>query len=424
MNILDNRPLPHNVDAEMSILGCLLIDNSLIEKARQAFDGKEVFYAKKNQVLYDAMVGLCGKQLPIDIVNLRYSLKENGFLDLVGESYLVELEDILPHALSFDFYANEVLKLFNNRKKIELSVKIIEGAYAGVDVDTSELIPLLENYKTDSTGIIRPSDLENEVLKLHESGGLQPGLSTGWPSADEYYTVKPGQLSIITGIPSHGKSTWVTNLMVNLARRYGWKFAVFSPENQPLTRYIGEIISMYVDRDKSFNKLSHGEVLFSLEWANNHFTFLEQPDTGLTIDDLIDKAKICISKYGIKGFVIDPWNEINHSRPDGQTETEYVSLCLSKFKRLAQAHQTHIWLVAHPTKLQKRVDGTYGVPTLYDISGSAHFRNKADNGICVWRDVLSEGNETEIHIQKIRFREVGKPGMVTLKYNVYSSRFE
>lgn len=425
MTTILEKPLPHSVEAETCVLGCMILDNSLLEKkAQQIFSKKDVFYARKNQVLYDCMIELHIKKLPIDLTNLRYALKESDLLDLVGEDYLVALEDTVPHALSFEFYANEVLRLFNNRKKIELATRIIEGAYAGKDTDVSEFISSFENHKADSDGIVQPMSLEAEVMKLHENGGLQPGLSTGWPEVDKYYTVKPGQLTIVTGIPSHGKSTWVTNLMVNLAKRYQWKFAVFSPENQPLSRYIGEIISMYVDRDKSFNKLSQGEVMYSLEWVNTHFFFLEQPDAGLTIDDLVNKAKTCISKHGIKGFLIDPWNEIDHKRPDCVTETEYVSLALSKLKRLAQGNNIHVWLVAHPTKLQKRVDGTYGVPTLYDISGSAHFRNKADCGLSIWRDVLDVENKTEVHIQKIRFREIGKPGMVTLKYNVFSNRFE
>jgi twinkle protein len=63
------------------------------------------------------------------------------------------------------------------------------------------------------------------------------------------------------------------------------------------------------------------------------------------------------------------------------------------------------------------------VPTLYDVSGSSHFYNKADNGLSVWRDVKEEGSATQIHVQKIRFRECGRPGMVELYFDVTSGRF-
>ncbi len=414
MTILE-KPLPHSTEAETSVLGCILLENSLIEKVQQTFGDKRVFYTKKNQTVYGAMIELCRQNLPIDLVNLRFRLKESGYLETIGEEYLISLEDTVPHALSFDFYASEILRFYNNRKKIEAATRIIESAYKGEDADTSGLLPLLENTNSGaSAGIVRPLDLESEVMELHKNGGLQRGVSTGWPSVDSHYTVLPGLLTIITGIPSHGKSTWLTNLLVNLAMRHGWKFAVFSPENMPLKRYVAQILSVYAG--KPFNTFTKGELEYSLEWIQGHFVFLQPADHELSVEHLINKAKICIEKYGINGLVIDPWNEVDHRRPDRLTETEHVSNCLSKIKRLTQSHQIHTWIVAHPAKMLKRVDGSYGVPTAYDISGSAHFRNKADVCLCVWRDLMASDGITELHIQKIRFREIGKVGMVQLRY--------
>jgi twinkle protein len=74
-------------------------------------------------------------------------------------------------------------------------------------------------------------------------------------------------------------------------------------------------------------------------------------------------------------------------------------------------------LVAHPAKLYRDKGGNYPIPTLYDISGSAHWRNKADNGLCIWRDMFSETAIVEIHIQKIRFRQIGRQGMAELSYS-------
>lgn len=91
--------------------------------------------------------------------------------------------------------------------------------------------------------------------------------------------------------------------------------------------------------------------------------------------------------FGIRGLVIDPYNELDHQRPPGVSETEYVSQMLTKIKRFAQHYDAHVWFVAHPKQLQQwRGDA----PNLYDISGSAHFVNKADNGVVVHR-VRDEG---------------------------------
>ena len=122
--------------------------------------------------------------------------------------------------------------------------------------------------------------------------------------------------------------------------------------------------------------------------------------------------------------MLDPWNEFDHRRPATLTETEYISECLGKLRRFARSHQLHIWLVAHPMKLRRREDETYPVPTPYDISGSAHWRNKADNCLCVWRDEQNPQDPVKLYVQKIRFREVGTVGVVDLQFNPVNGRYE
>ena len=126
-------------------------------------------------------------------------------------------------------------------------------------------------------------------------------------------------------------------------------------------------------------------------------------------------------RHGINGLIIDPWNELDHSRNNGMSETEQVGLSLSRIRHFARQNDLHVWIVAHPTKLRKNDDGSYPVPTPYDISGSAHFRNKADNCLTVYR--LYDIDKTELHIQKIRFDEIGKTGMTELFFEKHTGRF-
>jgi twinkle protein len=160
-------------------------------------------------------------------------------------------------------------------------------------------------------------------------------------------------------------------------------------------------------------------------FIQEHFYFIAPDDDGLGLDNILAKAKACVLRYGIKGLSIDPWNEIDHMRPQGLTETEYISQCLAKIRRFARLNEVHIWLIAHPTKMQ-RIHGTqtYPVPTPYDISGSAHFRNKADNCVTIWRDLDDESKAVQFHVQKVRFREIGKVGKAFLTYNVSSGRYK
>lgn len=144
----------------------------------------------------------------------------------------------------------------------------------------------------------------------------------------------------------------------------------------------------------------------------------------MTVDGVLKLAKALVFRKGIRGLVIDPWNELDHSRPSNLSETEYISQALTKIRRFARTHEVHVWLVAHPTKLPKQTDGKYPVPTPYDVSGSANWRNKADNCLTVWRD-LSEphSREVQIHVQKIRFKEVGQIGMARLNYDILTGRY-
>ena len=100
------------------------------------------------------------------------------------------------------------------------------------------------------------------------------------------------------------------------------------------------------------------------------------------------------ARYGIRGLVIDPYNELDHQRPVQMTETEYVSQMLTKIKRFAQYYDVHVWFVAHPRQLREWKGEP---PNLYDISGSAHFINKADNGIVIHRNRdPDKGNLNEV----------------------------
>jgi twinkle protein len=286
-------------------------------------------------------------------------------------------------------------------------------------LDTAKPIPV--------RGIFEIDDIEDKFDDLYYKG-LKRGALTGWPTLDEHYTVVPGQWTVVTGIPGHGKSNFLDALFVNLAKWEDWKFAIFSPENQPLERHFANIMEKYFEQPFDVGKMgriSEEQKEDGKTWLKKHFSvILPHEDDSWSIDGVLSLAKVLVFRKGIKGLVIDPWNELDHSRPSNQTETEYISSTLTKIRQFARNYNVHVWLVAHPAKLYKDKDGKYPVPTPYDISGSAHYRNKADNAITVWRNVGHEDQScSDIHVQKIRFKEVGKVGLVSLRYDFISGAF-
>lgn len=283
------------------------------------------------------------------------------------------------------------------------------------------LIEAAEPVRID--GIWTVDDLTAELDDLYEHG-FDRGVTTGWHGFDKLYRPRLGLVTMVTGIPSHGKSAFLDAMLVNLAVRHGWPIAICSPENQPIVRHLAGIMARYMDKpfhDGATIRMTPDERRQAQEWAGQYFAFVlpEAP----TVDAILERVKAVVYRMGAKGVVLDPWNEIEHSRPQWQNETEYVSQCLSKLRRFARMHDVHLWIVAHPTKMLKNQDGTEPVPSLWDISGSANFRNKADYGLSVWRNIQEDGAPVQIHVTKVRFAETGELGRADFWFDRVTGRY-
>jgi twinkle protein len=288
-------------------------------------------------------------------------------------------------------------------------------------------------------GIYRVADYLDKIQGIYQHG-VETGDSCGWPILGEMYKVKRGQWTVLTGIPNHGKSMWLDNVMVNLAKDHGWKFLVCSPENQPIERHIVSLMEIF--SGKKFSKktgflsgdqfITNEEIALGTLFLEEHFVFIYPEETDFHIDYILDLAGETHREWKFDGMVIDPYNELEHKRPAAMTETEYISQILTKYRRFQRSHNTHGWMVAHPTKLrevqtiEKDTDAKklklYSMPSLYDISGSANWRNKADNGVVVYRDFSTDPQKTIVSVQKIRFRECGKLGQSEFIYNPANNR--
>lgn len=266
-------------------------------------------------------------------------------------------------------------------------------------------------------GLFQCLDFSREVECLYDKGE-QRGLSTGVPGLDEFFTVRSSEFTVVTGIPAHGKSNLVDFLAVRMAALHGFKFLFFSPENWPVERHIQSLLEKHLCKPFSRNKamadrMTRDQMRAGMEWLNRHFHFL-YPDAGtFSLDTILTKARAAVSRYGVHVVVIDPWNELDHNM-ESLTEAQYLSRELSKLRQFARRNGVHVFVVAHPKNLLK-TNGVYQPPTMYEISGGAHWRNKADNGLCIFRPNF-ENNITKIIVQKVRFREVGKVGEVEVSY--------
>lgn len=263
-----------------------------------------------------------------------------------------------------------------------------------------------------------------EGLRMYREGGLPRGSLPGWAPVDELYSVAPGQWTVVTGTPGSGKSEWLDAMLVNIAEREPWIFAVYSPENCPTATHLIKLVEKRMRKpfgDGINKRMSEAEYAQGALWVMERFFWLS-PELK-TPDELITTA-LAYQRKGCKfGIVLDPWNTLEHKR-GGMSETDYVSFILTEVTKLCRLANAHVWLVVHPAKMLRNKDGTRPVPTPYDISGSAHWYNKADNIVTVHRDQTDpRSQDVELHVQKIRFKHCGHPGLATLKYDKITGRY-
>jgi twinkle protein len=275
------------------------------------------------------------------------------------------------------------------------------------------------------------SDFVQEIRILYENKA-RPVVSTGWPLMDQFWRVSTSQLALFTGHTNHGKSQVQDALMVNLAQFHGWKFGLCSMENERDEHFskLAEIHARAPFHDGPSPRMSWPDVEREIRWVDGHFTWI-RPESMLTmptIDWILEQAAMAVRRQGIKGLVIDPFNKISQRRESGQTETDFICELLNKVHAFANAYDLLVMFTAHPAKPTRLKDGSYPVPSLYDISGSAHWANICDVGVVVHR--VYEGElekppkfQTDIHVKKIRTRRFGRYGVVRMDYDRITGRY-
>lgn len=251
------------------------------------------------------------------------------------------------------------------------------------------------------------------------ANGFGERISTGLSSVDEIFSVGPGLLTVVTGIPGNGKSTFVDQVMVNLARERGYTSAICSFEN-PVPVHIGKLAQMLYHKH-FFKTQLPGEFMTKAEldavkpFIHRHFKFLQQEDgKKASIESIIERIKTAVFRWGVQIVVVDPYNYIARP-PKAESETQWIDDILTELRLVASLYGLHIFFVAHPTKMQQDSDGNHQVPKGYSISGSAAWFSKPDFGLTVHR--VGKTGEVKIVNWKTRYDWLGAVGETTVLYD-------
>jgi len=268
----------------------------------------------------------------------------------------------------------------------------------------TELREILNNPKAFPVeGIVNIDDIWDNVLNFNDNGIKNYDIKIG--DSKEYINISMGEWSVVTGIPNAGKSDWIDQVCVNLATNQNFRIGMFTPESYPYEAHIKRIANKLNEKDCDNDTLNNTK-----DFIKEHFYFVKIDLNNLSLKSILDKFKQLVFTNGINICVIDPWNMLDHSQ---QKDFTYVGKLLSEITQFCQQTKTHLFLVAHPRKMESN-EGKYRVPNPYDISQSSDFFNKAYNCITVYRNIgqktIYGSDSVSIYVQKVKRKENGKQG--------------
>ena len=258
----------------------------------------------------------------------------------------------------------------------------------------------------------------DEFQTLYEQGKPR-GVSTGFDSVDKLFTLQTGYLNVVTGYPGDGKSAFIDQVIVNVAKNYGWKTCFCSFEKPP-TLHSVQLAQCLVGKpffEGQNQRMTQEEKDFAQSWINDHILFQDYQDGGMpTIESILEKGASAVMRYGIRILVIDPYNFI-HTDHKG-LETDAVSDMLTKVQLFAKQHDVAVFFVAHPTKPAER--GKKTIVTGVDIAKSMAWFSKADMGLTVFRGDSS----VTVNVWKARWGWSAQCGSTDLTFNPVNGRYD
>ena len=238
----DYKMMPHNLDAEQAVLGCLIID-SMCQTEIMSMLKPDDFYTDSHRSIFQAMSKVFQKNMPIDFVTLTEELEREGKIDVVGGiDYINFLSNVVPSAVNYKFYVDIVKTNSVRRMLIKGGQNIIEKAYSDEDrecvlafaeaevygISEKEEISQLEHVGKPNGAIKSVIDKFDKISK--DPASLR-GLSTGFRDLDNITNgLQNSDLILLAARPSVGKTSFAMNIVTNVAIKEGKSVAVFSLE--------------------------------------------------------------------------------------------------------------------------------------------------------------------------------------------------
>lgn len=388
---MDNKGLPHNIEAEKSLIGSVFWSYGALQKACEEVE-KEYFYLDSNSKIFEVIKSLYEDKKPVDINTVTTELISKELINKVGGiEYLNEVINSVATGANIEYYINTILEKYTLRRIIEVATNIITQAN-NPDNSVSETVELAEKNilnvsKTRKTSEFRSVQdvlvkAQEDLEKLSQNKGKVTGLTTGLIDLDNLTNgFSPTQLVIIAARPAVGKTAFALNIACAAAKNTKKNIAIFSLE-MPAEQLIMRMISSLGQIDNK--KLQTGK-MENEDWRRVNEAISQLADTniffhdagGITASEIKAKCRrLSTQGEGLGLVIIDYLQLIDSSSKYSGSRQQEVSEISRNLKTMALELEVPVIALSQLSRsVEKREDKK---PVLSDLRESGSIEQDAD----------------------------------------------
>jgi replicative DNA helicase len=436
------RTLPHNLEAEKSVLGAILINNQAFNQAAEVIDAQD-FFRDAHRRIFEKMVGLTDRSEPVDFVTLTDELTRSGELEEVGgPAYVSGLTDGVPRSANVEYYARIVKEKSTLRRLIQASNEVLVRAY-DAEEDADDLLDEAERTIFSiaegrmRSGFVKLSELVDGgyamLEQLQANRGLVTGVPSGFVELDEMTSgFQKSDLVIVAARPAMGKTSFVMNIALNAALEAGKSVGVFSLEMSKEQLFLRMLTSeARVDAHRF-----RGGFLGEQDYERLNGAFARLHDAKVFIDDTASagilemraKSRRLKLEHGLDMLIID-YLQLMQGRGRFDNRQQELASISRALKILAKELQIPILALSQLSRAtETRADHR---PQLSDLRESGALEQDADVVMFIYREEVYAQNEEEKRPEVEGMAEIiigkqrnGPIGSVPLAFLKQYTRFE
>ncbi len=428
-----SRVPPHNLEAESSVLGSILLDNEVLSGLSEL--RPEMFYRESHRKIFAAVQGLSERGEPVDLVTLVDELRARKQLeDVGGIAYLAGLPDMVPTALYAEAYLRILQEKYTLRQLITASGQVMQLAYNAegaledlLDKSQKLIFDIGQGRGTEEFQAINNVVHETfeYITQMHATGGIGVGVPTGFKDLDEQTTgLQPGSLNVLAARPSMGKTALALAIGQNVCMRGNQTVAVFSLEMPSIQLVLRMLCS---EARVDMNRVRQGQLndrdferLAAAAGRLADAPMVIDDDANLTLNELRSKCRRILAQQGSLGLVIIDYLQLmsgSKNSGGGENRQQEISNISRGLKSIARELSIPVLVLS---QLSRAVESRPNHrPMLSDLRESGAIEQDADLVMFIYRDEYYNKETDQQGIAEIIIgkQRNGPVGTIKLQFN-------